>query len=182
MAEELFDSTTSPVPDELWKDAKSPVQRQLAAVEFWDEMNGRKEAAVRVDDAFTGGARVAEILNQHPEALGAGIGGALMGAKSLYDTGGVGPAGRSRGVVELLAAIAERQKKQELQGGTPGIRDRLMGKQLALAEYDRKHRIQAALRQSGIGAAAGGATGHYKTNPELQERIRRFLPGGGGSR
>lgn len=161
MSEDLFRNASTPVPDEIWKGNQTPIQRQLAAVEFWDEMNGRKRASARKEaSAFTGVPRAVEVLRNNPELAGAGIMGTMMGARSLYDSGGVGPTGRSRGESDLLAAIAQRQQLQKDRGTSPGIRDRLLAKQLEIAEYDRKNRLVAALRDAAAGAGAGAVIGH----------------------
>lgn len=44
--EDLFSNPYSEIPDQLWK-APSPVQRQLAAVEYWAELTGVSKTASR---------------------------------------------------------------------------------------------------------------------------------------
>lgn len=175
MSEELFAGVTSPVPDELWKSAQSPTQRQLAAVEFWNAMNGRKEASVSAQDWVP---RAVASVARNPEAAGAAALGALMAGKSVYDTGAAGPDGVSREEASLQAAMAQRAKMRELTGGEPSVRDRLHQKQLELAKYDKEHRGIAALRQGALSAAAGAGIGNVLTNPRL-EGLRKYLPGAG---
>jgi hypothetical protein len=177
MSEELFTGITSPVPDELWKSAQSPTQRQIAAVEFWNDMNGRKKEASLTKNAFASGPRLVAGVHQNAEAVGAAALAALMAGKSVYDTGSAGPGGVSREEASLLADMAQRAKMRELTGGEPSVRDRLYQKQLELAEYDRGHRGLAALRQGALGGAVGAGIGHTLVNPRL-EGLRKFLPGG----
>jgi hypothetical protein len=105
-------------------------------------------------------ARLAQAIAENPELAGASISGTITGARSLYDSGGVGPTGRSRGESDLLASIAQRQQMHKDRGSSPGIRDRLLAKQLEIAEYDRKNRAVAALRNAAIGAGIGAGVGH----------------------
>lgn len=82
MSEDLFVNPHSTIPDALWK-ASSPMERQLAAVEFWH--NTTKTAA-----APTTTARVRKLL-AHPNArerLMAGITGTAGAAGSLISTRG----------------------------------------------------------------------------------------------
>ena len=135
--------------DGLYQQARAKFSSR---VEFWNAMNGRKEASVSAQDWVP---RAVASVARNPEAAGAAALGALMAGKSVYDTGAAGPDGVSREEASLQAAMAQRAKMRELTGGEPSVRDRLHQKQLELAKYDKEHRGIAALRQGALSAAAG---------------------------
>lgn len=80
--EDLFANPHSDIPDALWKSA-SPMERQLAAVEYWAELRGVEKTAA---SAETLSKKLRKLLaKEHvPEAIGGTLGLGLGAGTSLY--------------------------------------------------------------------------------------------------
>lgn len=81
--EDLFANPHSDIPDALWKSA-SPMERQLAAVEYWAELRGVEKTAGSTSIR----RRLIDLLakDEGPDHISAAIVGGLAGAESIYDS------------------------------------------------------------------------------------------------
>jgi hypothetical protein len=164
--EDLFSNPHSDIPDALWKSA-SPMERQLAAVEYWAELRGVEKTAAKASVRD----RIVDFLakDSTPALLAASTVGGLAAGHSLYSLGKkpqaeevrVGPNSTTktptREQIDLRIARRELDERERLGDPPSKARRFLQDKREELAEL----RANNPMTATAANALMGGLAGYY---------------------
>ena len=173
--EDLFSNPHSDIPDALWKSA-SPMERQLAAVEYWAELRGINKIASNDPEVPNTLKRRIRKLLVHPharDALSAGIVGSLAAGSTLLATRKKPQSESlrvSRGsttntpTAEQLELRAERAALEERKkrGNSGPVREKVQDIKERLADFGANNRAAATLLSGATGAGATLAYRRFK--------------------
>lgn len=170
--EDLFANPYSAVPDEMWK-AASPVERQLAAVEYWADLKGVTKTAGRSKARD----RIVDLLarDEAPDYLSGATLAALGAGETLYSqrkrpqTSEVQVSRTQRTKTptqEQIGLMADRaaleQKKRLGQGSR--LREDIQNLKEEVASAKAKNPLLAAGLIGGIAGGTGFGLSRYLRN------------------
>ena len=158
MSEDLFANPHSQIPDELWK-TPSPIERQLAAVEYWSELTHPEKTASSPVDGRTY-ARLKDLVLSPSFRVGApaattGTAGLLS---SLY-YGAKDDSGLSRSQREAANRLRNLEMEEAATGESRDLKRRLLEAQKAKSDFEAAHPILTPIISGLSGVAIGGMLG-----------------------
>ena len=151
MSEDLFTNPHSQIPDELWK-TPSPMERQLAAVEYWADLTSEKRASKKDPRKL---AKLKDALRNNRVAATAAATGTLAGAESLYSTRRDKKTGLTLRQKRILEQEAAKRVRENLSGKSGFIADKIFEADKKLAKMESDSPRAAAVTKAGLGAGVG---------------------------